>query len=121
MSYELEYFPPNGTRWKWTNKILQYSPWSCSLSWQWAGDRWPSWHPMSVRLIVDLIDGEYTWTVNTTDWAYKRNTHKGKAATGLQACLDAEIVGERVLMEMTPEWVQNAIDAGWRPPYKDAS
>jgi hypothetical protein len=120
MSLAMDYFPPNGTRWRWSEKNLISSPWYCNLVMQWAGDEWPLWRPlwspMSVSLSVDLLDAEYVWEVKATDWVYKRSSIRGKAATSLQACLDAEDVGERALREMTPEWVRKAVAAGWRPP-----
>lgn len=119
MSLAMNYFPPNGTRWRWSDKSLTTSPWFCNLSMQWAGDEWFRWIPMSVILSVDLLDAEYVWEVKATDWVYKRSSIRGKAATSLQACLDAENVGERVLEEMTPEWVRKAVAAGWRPPLKE--
>lgn len=121
MSLAMNYFPPNGTRWRWSNKSLTTSPWFCNLSMQWAGDEWPRWSPMSVILSVDMLDAEYVWEVRVTDWVYRRSSSRGKAATALQACLDAEDVGERALREMTPEWVRKAVAAGWRPPLKVAT
>jgi hypothetical protein len=118
VSRHLGYFPPNGTRWQWTNKSLQTSPWTCALSRQWAGDNWVKWSPMSVDLSVDLIKDEYVWGVRICDWSHRHRGISGKAPVALEACLAAEDAGQRALSEMTPEWVRRAVAEGWRPPLR---
>lgn len=114
MSQELAYLPPNGTKWQWHPKALNYAPWVCGLSPQKYSNinLWP----LHVILRVDLIDNNYRWTVEILDWKNKRTLLDGQTQVALEACLAAEKVGEEELEKLMPDWVHQALANGWRPP-----
>lgn len=114
MSREQEYFPPQGTEFKWGSKPLNYSPWHCDIGSQMepALSLWP----MRVTALVDLRDGSYVWRVAVTDFAYKRSYLHGSDRDALAACLEAERAGKTKLQELLPSWVREALANKWRPP-----
>lgn len=114
MSRELAYFPPRTTRWQWSPKALQHSPWVCNLAPQMGAGHWK----LSVYLTVDLIDGRYVWRVQTRDWDGELSEQTGSEDTAKKATAAAERIGEDSYRELTPEWVTTALQNGWRPPWK---
>lgn len=114
MSYELAYFPPKGTRWTWSSKSLNYSPWVCQLSSQKEPKLFL--HPLNIVLIVDKVDDNYTWYVEICDFMFKRVVFKGTQKTPLKACRAAERIGERALKKLLPSWARTALQHKWRTP-----
>jgi hypothetical protein len=114
MSFELDYFPPNGTKWKWSSKALNYSPWLCNL----ARQKEPGLNlwPLDVMLIVDLVKDRWVWQVEVIDFQHQRAIIKGAENDPLKACFAAEIAGEGVLADLLPDWVRAALANKWRPP-----
>lgn len=114
MSFELDHFPPKGSRWAWGSKTLTTSGWGCDLARQMAGASriWP----MAIYLHVDLVGGRYHWLVEVTDWKHKRETFSGESKTALKALSAAEEVGERAFHDLMPDWIRTALANGWRPP-----
>ena len=116
MSRELDYFPPNTSKWWWTHKSLDHAPWVCNLVEQMMPKSiGPAW-PAAVRLSVDLIEGEYVWRVDVTDWRHSKHVEVGTALTAKEAVAAAESVGEAAFRALAPDWVLLALEAGWRPP-----
>lgn len=111
MSFELDYFPPKGTVYRWTPKALNYSPWFCDL----GGIKGLVW-PASVFLRVDLVDGDYKWMVEVCNWRSERTLAYGFERSPLEACLEAERRGVEAVVDLTPAWVRTALENGWRPP-----
>jgi hypothetical protein len=114
MSKELDYFPPNGTKWKWESKTLQHSPWICCLSTQ-RERKLFTW-PLSIVAVVDLADGLYHWTVEVCDFRGDRSALFGFSDDPLKACLDAEKFGELRMDDLLPDWARTALVNKWRPP-----
>lgn len=71
---------------------------------------------MSVRCQVDLIDGEWQWTVRVTDWEYNQTWIKGTAEDAVEALRLAEDVADKEWDKLMPDWVKVALEHGWRPP-----
>ena len=115
MSRELAYFAPNGTKYKWGSKALTYSDWVCDLSAQ----KEPKLFlfPMRILLRVDKINARWQWSVAVTDFSYQRYEVKGSKNDPLQACLEAEKVGEEQMESLLPAWTRTALENGWRPPF----
>lgn len=112
MSRELAYFPPKSTKWWWSPKALQHSPWFCGLAPQMGDGHWP----LKVDMTVDLVDGVYVWRVQTTGWDGEMSEQSGSEDTAKKAVEAAERMGEESYRELTPEWVITALQNGWRPP-----
>lgn len=115
MSAAQDYFPPQGSRWKWCSKALAYSPWACDLSEQMRPPDIRFLWPLSIILRVDLRDGQYHWRVDVRPWSGEDFTLKGSTKAPLDAMLAAEQVGERIFNEQMPEWTLLALANGWRP------
>lgn len=116
MSYELDYSPPhNLCKWKWGAKSLKYSPWVCNLSDQMTPEG-SDFFPASVKLSVDLVEGQYVWRVKTVDWVYRSHEEVGTAPTAGEAISCAETLGETAFLFLSPPWVRTALEKGWRPP-----
>lgn len=112
MSLELlHHYLPEG-RYKWVRGGLTYSPWSCNLSAQKPFYTFP----MSVRCQVDLIDGEWQWTVRVTDWEYNQTWIKGTAEDAVEALRLAEDVADKEWDKLMPDWVKVALEHKWGPP-----
>lgn len=116
MSAAQDYFPPQGSRWKWCPKALAYSPWACDLSEQMRPPAIRFLWPLSIILRVDLRAGQYHWRVDVRPWSGEDFTLKGSTKAPLDAMLDAETAGARIFNEQMPEWTRMALSAGWRPP-----
>jgi len=116
MSFELAYHPPKGSKWIWFAKALNYSPWGCNLLAQKEKDLRHGLWPLACTLWVDLIDGQYCWTISTTDFNHSNQYQTGQAKTALQAIRAAERVGERWIKQQIPRWVRTALQHGWRSP-----
>jgi hypothetical protein len=114
MSHELDYFPPNKTKWKWGAKVLRNKEWWCDLSHQ--REAGLDMFPASVDLTVDLIDGKYWWRVSVRNFSYKDSELNGTSKDPLKACLRAEKVGEAMLDKLLPDWARTALKNKWRPP-----
>lgn len=116
MSYELDYFPPNGTKYNWFHKSLNYSPWVCNLSDQKEKELFL--FPAEVKLMVDtmLVKStiRYVWIVLITDFSYNKTEKKGVEKDAISACLRAEKEGEEQLQILIPDWVRMALINGWR-------
>jgi hypothetical protein len=114
MTKELGYFPPNGTKWKWEPKTLNYSPWICCLSRQ----REPKlfMYPFDIKLIVDLINTHFHWVIELIDFQGNYSIISGISEDPLQACLTAEEIGECKMDELLPDWIRTALENKWRPP-----
>lgn len=121
MSTALDYFPPNTSKWYWTHKSLNYSPWSCDLSEQMKPKTINHLWPAAVSLKVDLLDGTYVWRIDVTDWRYARHTETGTAPTAKDAVAAAESTGEMAFRALIPDWVLMALEAGWRPPLAESA
>lgn len=119
MSYGQEYFPPKGSKYEWKPKSLNYSPWACDIAAQMCPPAITDkflW-PLSIILRVDLREsGKYRWSVDVRPWKGEDFTLCGETATGLEALLAAEQVGERIFHEQMPEWTVRALAEGWRSP-----
>ncbi len=113
MSYELDYFPPQGTKWAWGSKALNYSPWVCNLADQREPGVW-LW-PLSVVLFVDKKGEYYTWWVQVRPFKGKDYNLKGKTKSALRSCKTAEEKGEKELDKHLPNWARTALKNGWRP------
>jgi len=111
VSYELEYFPPVGSKFKWTPKALNYSPWACDLSHQIDSNLWP----LLVSATVDLLEGRYKWRVDIIDWHHRRSHREGECDSALAAILVAESTAESEFQRLMPDWVKTALANGWRP------
>mgnify|MGYP001335384628 CR=1 FL=1 len=114
MSFELDYFPPSGTRWQWHPKTLNYSPWYCNFSKQ----REPELNlwPMSINLQVDRKGEKWVWIVDVINFQHERSHVRGEAGTSLEACLAAEAAGQTLLNDLLPDWARTALENKWRPP-----
>lgn len=119
MSMELSFFPPNKTKYKWGNKVLNTSCWYCELSRQKVSSSDLFIFPMSVMLSVDLDKDRYVWRVEVCDWKHKRSYVEGSSADSLKACLAAEKAGEAEYKRLMPNWVWTALKNKWRPPCSD--
>lgn len=110
MSLTQNYFPPNGTKYKWNSKALNYSPWTCHV--------WELW-PASISASVDKIESGFKWRVDVWGWHNKdRSEHtkfEGIAESALAACLAAERCAEKQKSKLWKPWMEEAIKAGWRP------
>ncbi len=116
MSRGQDYFPPKGTKFKWENKALDYSPWYCNLSGQKEPKLWL--FPLYVNLTVDYHEktGMFNWTIDVCDFVYNHTILSGCNGTALKACLIAEKIGEVELKKHLPRWVKTALANKWRPP-----
>lgn len=113
--YDLPYFPPQGTKWAWDPKRLNYDSWCCSLH----NQKEPKLDlaPMRVILYVDLIDDKFEWRVKIIDFQHNCRDIKGTASSGLDACLAAEKIGEAEIKKLLPKWAKIALSHGWRPKH----
>jgi hypothetical protein len=108
-----DYFPPQGTKFKWEPKVLNYSSWSCDVLAQIEGTLdWPA----SITLYADILETGYVWRVLVRDWAQGKHSFEGTAESALGACLEAEAVGALEASKLYPDWVRKALQEGWRPP-----
>jgi hypothetical protein len=114
MSREQDYFPPQGTKFKWGNKELKHLWWNCNLSTQ----KEPKLFlfPLNVHLAVDLRDGLFHWDVKVTDFIHNHSAFSGTSKTAIGACCQAEDVGEAELAKHLPRWVKTALRNKWRSP-----
>lgn len=116
MSRELPYSPPETTKWKWYPKALQHYPWLCLLSDQMIDPALRGRGKADVRLIVDLLEAGYVWSVRIIDWTGTSSKQDGLCQTAEGAVSIAEEAGERVFHELyTPEVIK-FLGMGWRPP-----
>lgn len=114
MSEELDYFPPNTTKWKWGSKALNYSPWICNLLPQVFPNLYTN--GASVKLIVDILDGVWKWRLESYYLDGTFVNMKGDANSGEEACNIAETKGEQIIKQMFPKWAITALKNKWRPP-----
>ena len=123
MSYELEYFPPRGTKYSWSPKALNYCPWVLSFSREKEKEyskkfknRFFSFYPMEITCYVDLIDGDYTWSVDVSPFNGLGYFKKVKTKTALEALKKAEEYAEQQFKKLVPNWIITALKNGWRAP-----
>lgn len=117
MSLELlHHYLPEG-RYKWVRSgLTPYSPWFCNLSTQkpyYTSD-------MKVLCIVDLINGQWEWTVKVTNWVHNQTWIKGTAEDAVEALRLAEDVADKEWDKLMPDWVKVALEHKWRPPCQPA-
>ncbi len=127
MSRGQAYFPPAGTALEWGTKALDYSPWCClpldqhHIVKALNKNRWqkPSVcvSPLYMVLRVDQLGDHFVWTMKRRDWSDRWKELAGEAKTGLEACLAAEAAAEDSIQKLFPEWVVQALENNWRPPY----
>lgn len=108
MSQYLAYFPPQGTKYKWHPKALNYSPWSCRM--------WEHWPASIIARVEKSETGVFLWSVEVRNFSHDRRLLRGKAADGLSACLEAERACETEKGLLWLPWIEQAVAAGWRPP-----
>lgn len=65
---------------------------------------------------MDLIDGEWQWTVKVTDWEYNQTWIKGTAEDAVEALRLAEDVADKEWDKLMPDWVKVAREHRWNPP-----
>jgi len=107
MSYDLDYFPPQGTKFTWHHKALKTSPWVLNM--------WDHW-PASIVAKVDKAEGFFRWLVEVRTFNHGREVLKGVAKDALSACKAAERCCEREKKKLWLPWMETATKAGWRPP-----
>lgn len=107
MSDRQEYSPPEGTKYKWGTKALNYSPWVC---------RFFSYWPACIVARVELKGNKFLWVVETTGFKFESTYNSGSNRNALQACLDAESFCEEEKARIWLPWMDIAVAAGWRPP-----
>lgn len=107
MSRELDYFPPQGTKYKWWNKPLQHLPWGASI--------WEHW-PADIVAHVSKKNGVFIWWVDVCTFNFERKCFKGTAKKALTACLAAEKRADKEKAKIWMPWMNDAVAAGWRPP-----
>jgi len=106
--HNLDYFPPNGTKYPWHPKRLNTSPWVCLF--------WACW-PAEVQAYVDRKeDGQFIWWVTVCAFDFSRQTYEGTASGALAACQEAEKCAEEQKGLLFQPWMEQALAAGWRPP-----
>lgn len=122
MSREQNYFPPSGTKYKWSPKTLRHSPWYCSITDQHKTSKGLQYWPANVSATVWLKNGEYFYKVVVTKWDGKLKSQAiflEKSTDALEACLKAEKIGDREIKKLFTKWVVEALKNKWRPPAQD--
>lgn len=107
MSRELDYFPPQGTKYEWCHKQLQHLPWGARI--------WEHW-PASIVAHVSKKDGVFIWWVDVYTFNYEQKFFEGTAKEALAACLAAEKCADKEKEKIWLPWMDEAVAAGWRPP-----
>lgn len=114
MSRELDYFPPRGTKYKWSEKSIQNSPWFLNLTNQYFNDL--NIYPLKAIIRVYLRDDTYSANIEFEDFNYKRSEHTISAKNPLVVCLEAEDYCEKWIRHNVKDWMITALRNGWRPP-----
>jgi len=109
MSKGLNYFPPNGTKYKWWNKSLNHSPWVVRVG--------GIYYTQYVICRVDLLSGKYFGYVkfySISGRSFDKVTRSFK--NPLSALKASETIADKFLAKDTKPWMIEAIKNKWRPP-----
>jgi hypothetical protein len=113
MSYQQEYFAPNGTKFKWSAKHLRNGRWCCNIIDQLD---YPKHYPARIMAYVQLVDNAFKWYVDVTGWDNKITSFRGESSDALVAISDAEKISVYEAKKLYPDWVITALENKWRPP-----
>jgi hypothetical protein len=108
---ELDYFPPQGTKYEWNPPSLRHKPWTSRLTFS-------DHHRFLVMYVSRNDKGLYLGWVDFRDLHYKNHIVRTRNFVDpLKALLATEkLAGKLVAQQNLPAWAEEALSKGWRPP-----